>query len=372
MGHQPIGMEEYVAEGVRPLSRCLDDVKHCDAFIGILAWRYGYVPGDQSEPNLVLPTGTKIGETSITEFEYRQAIVSNKFPLMFLLDPQADWCANSFDAISGEGIKGQRILSLRNEISQNHLVSFFRNADDLASLASSAIYRSEMDRQIKLESLQIDLQLNAPFTNQGPLNDSSLSQIKSQIAGAEAIGALQINLGNGTNWWSTRLYLLAALASKLADIQMMVFVDAGENFVGMTSPSVVVERLSQSQNVLRRFERSFKVKQGGDVEAEVEHWLNKWEDFVVHVGGEEKIKTFVTRQYIKNWLGEYMLERPLEWESHDTSTWQMQRLMDYPTRFVPLTEKGRFVRIVDRQALTEQIARLFIKEQVSRSRSMVR
>ncbi|MGF1643452.1 MAG: DUF4062 domain-containing protein, partial [Thiotrichales bacterium] len=26
MGHQPIGMEDYVAEGARPLHRCLADV----------------------------------------------------------------------------------------------------------------------------------------------------------------------------------------------------------------------------------------------------------------------------------------------------------------------------------------------------------
>jgi hypothetical protein len=372
MGHQPIGMEEYVAEGIRPLSRCLEDVRKCDAFIGILAWRYGYVPTDAGEATTVFPAGTTLGETSITEFEYREAVASKKQPLMFLLDPQADWSANSFDAISGDGIKGQRILALRNEISQNHLVSFFRNPDDLASLVSAAIYRHEMDRQMKLESLQIDVQLNASFTNQGPLNVSSLFQIKAQIAESEEIGALQINLGNGLNWWSTRLYLLAALASKLADIQTMVFVDARENFVGMAAPSIIQERLSQSNELLRRFDKSFKVKGTGDIAAEVGHWINQWEAFMQKLGGEETIKTFVTKKNVKRWLGSYMIERALEWESTDPSTWQMQRLIDYPMRFVPITEKGKFVRIVDRQALTEQIARLFIKEQVSRSRSMIR
>lgn len=71
MGHQPIGMEEYTAEGIRPLSRCLEDVKQCHAFVGILAWRYGYVPTEIGDANIKLPPGTKLGETSITEFEYR-------------------------------------------------------------------------------------------------------------------------------------------------------------------------------------------------------------------------------------------------------------------------------------------------------------
>jgi uncharacterized protein YbjT (DUF2867 family) len=50
----------------------------------------------------------------------------------------------------------------------------------------------------------------------------------------------------------------------------------------------------------------------------------------------------------------------------------MQRLLDWPLRFVPLTEDGRFVRVVDRQGLAEQIARMFVREQVSRALSTTR
>lgn len=300
---------------------------------------------------------------------------------MFLLDPQADWSANSFDAISGDGIKGQRILSMRNEISQNHLVSFFRNADDLASLVSAAIYRREMDRQMNLESLQPILNLNEPFTRPSPLNDSSLHDIKVAIASVDEIGALQVDLGNNRDWWSTRLYFLAALAADLTDIQVMVFVDANKNFIGMLPPSVVKERLAQIYDVLRRYGESIENEQTGDIESEVERRINQWETFMDNINkersgnskkGEESAKSNVTKKNIKRWFGSYMVERALEWEANDSSTWQMQRLIDYPMRFVPITEKGEFVRVVDRQALTEQIARLFIKEQISRSRSMIR
>src|SRR4051812_35141382 len=89
MGHLPIGMEDYVAEGMRPLYRCLEDVRVCDAYVGIIAWRYGYVPQDAGTPDLPLPDGTTIGQTSITEFEYRQAVRdADKPKLMFLLDPE--------------------------------------------------------------------------------------------------------------------------------------------------------------------------------------------------------------------------------------------------------------------------------------------
>ena len=67
MGHQPIGMEDYVAEGAKPLHRCLADVVACDAYVGIIAWRYGFVPTDAGAPGTLLPTGTSLGGTSITE-----------------------------------------------------------------------------------------------------------------------------------------------------------------------------------------------------------------------------------------------------------------------------------------------------------------
>jgi hypothetical protein len=39
MGHEIIGMEEYVAEGARPLERCLADVANADLYVASL-------PGD--------------------------------------------------------------------------------------------------------------------------------------------------------------------------------------------------------------------------------------------------------------------------------------------------------------------------------------
>lgn len=113
MGHQPIGMEDYAAEGMCPLHRCLADVSACDAYVGIIAWRYGHIAADAGVPQPVLPTGTCLGVTSITEFEYRQAVTAQKPVLMFLLDPEADWPSSQFDAISGEGGQGKEVSRLR-------------------------------------------------------------------------------------------------------------------------------------------------------------------------------------------------------------------------------------------------------------------
>lgn len=44
MGWLDIAMEHYVAEDRRSLDRCLADVASCDLYIGLFAWRYGWVP----------------------------------------------------------------------------------------------------------------------------------------------------------------------------------------------------------------------------------------------------------------------------------------------------------------------------------------
>ena len=44
MGHDVIGMEQYVAEGSKPVERCRADVRNADVYVVIVAWRYGYVP----------------------------------------------------------------------------------------------------------------------------------------------------------------------------------------------------------------------------------------------------------------------------------------------------------------------------------------
>src|SRR3954447_17726852 len=43
-GYEDVAMEYYVAEDKRPLDKCLQDVADCDLYIGIFAWRYGFVP----------------------------------------------------------------------------------------------------------------------------------------------------------------------------------------------------------------------------------------------------------------------------------------------------------------------------------------
>ncbi|HJR08940.1 MAG TPA: DUF4062 domain-containing protein [Pyrinomonadaceae bacterium] len=124
MKHEVIAMEDYVAIDQRPLDKCLEDVASCDLYIGIFAWRYGYVP-----------TKDNPDQKSITELEFRHAATNSIPRLLFLLDESAPWPRSQME--EGEG--AEKLKLLRNEIGTDYTVSFFENCQQLATKASAAV-----------------------------------------------------------------------------------------------------------------------------------------------------------------------------------------------------------------------------------------
>jgi len=76
-GHTPVCMEDYPAEDTFPVEKCLRDVAASDLYVGVFAWRYGFVPPGY--------------ERSITELEYRKAAEVGMIKLVFLVDESVDW-----------------------------------------------------------------------------------------------------------------------------------------------------------------------------------------------------------------------------------------------------------------------------------------
>jgi len=115
-------MEYYIAESRRPLAKCLDDVSSCDLYIGIFAWRYGYIPPGQKK--------------SITELEFRHAVKQGKTCLFFLLKNGAPWPTDRIEFEASD-----RITALRKEIQEKFLVSFFVSSDDIQARVLEAVIR---------------------------------------------------------------------------------------------------------------------------------------------------------------------------------------------------------------------------------------
>jgi O-acetyl-ADP-ribose deacetylase (regulator of RNase III) len=121
-------MEDYVAQDRRPLANCLDDISRCDLYVGLFAWRYGYVPEDHNSRRL-----------SITELEYRHAVERGMECLVFLLDDNFAWAPPLQDSHTGDGEGGKLIRQLREELSKKTQVAFFKTPDHLASLVGAAV-----------------------------------------------------------------------------------------------------------------------------------------------------------------------------------------------------------------------------------------
>jgi hypothetical protein len=129
MQEDVIAMEDYVASDQRPLDKCLADVDECEAYVGLFAWRYGYIPQEGNPRRL-----------SITEREYRRAKARGKPRFIFLLHQDADWPPEMRDSHTGEGEAGLHIQDLRNELAKVRTVSFFKTPDEVAVLVSVAVH----------------------------------------------------------------------------------------------------------------------------------------------------------------------------------------------------------------------------------------
>ena len=87
-GYQVIAMEDYVATDKRPVEKCLEDVARSDIYVGIFAFRYGYIPP---------PKHNNPESLSITELELRHAQDQRKPCLIFVVSEDVPW-PNKFNS----------------------------------------------------------------------------------------------------------------------------------------------------------------------------------------------------------------------------------------------------------------------------------
>jgi hypothetical protein len=124
-GYQVLAMEDYVATDRRPVDKCLADVARANIYVGLFAFRYGYVPpADHGNPDGL----------SITELEFRHAEKLGKPCLAFAVSEDVPWPPKFID-----GLKGERINRLRDYLLTEKTASFFWSPHQLASLVQAAV-----------------------------------------------------------------------------------------------------------------------------------------------------------------------------------------------------------------------------------------
>ncbi|MET0026390.1 MAG: DUF4062 domain-containing protein [Candidatus Thiodiazotropha sp.] len=367
LGHEVVAMEDYVAETAVPLNKVLKDVASCDAFVSIVAWRYGYVPATgPADITDAIP-----GVTSITEYEYRKAVQAGKKILPFLLDERTSWPTPYIDGIGNQEDPGP-IRKLREALREQHMVCFFSNPDSLARHIAASIssvgMRTEVHRQLVNITGNIDF-----FTANEYLTDSATMPIVALAEHSSRPPAVMIDLANP--WWSTRLYLLAAIGEEMWGLQRIVILEK-QQFAGMVSASSARRALRTLHKEAEKFDtKVLPTAAGADVRNIAENHLSKWNSIISAEPGdasaERAIAQNVTVPNLRLWLGECFVETPILLEDIDAlSPIDIMRIIDYPNNFVPivsnLVDASKVVSLVDKRALSDVLARNSVVELLDR------
>jgi hypothetical protein len=401
LGHEVLAMEDMIAASAAPLAKVLEMVDRSEAYVGVFAWRYGYVPGrgsDPSAPQTHLPTieGAQYGQTSITHYEYLRA-VQRKLPVMaFLLDEQFPWppqLVDGFDASRPQApANANEIRALRQQLQLERVVSWFTTPTDLEARVSAAVTMAGLTRQLDLQpATALDPQA-------GMAGDSSAEYgiMNAIIAVGDHQRALKINLA--TTWWSTRLYLIAALAERLTQVRRILIINVAapappgsgslplpELFVGQLSTGAILSTIECRVAALGRFQQWLQARPVGftDVRAEIHDLLEGWSTAFVELPlqhiNEKGAKVDLTPELLRRWFGDAMLQEPVHIaDLQRASVVDLLRLLDYPndyvpvlTRYVPAGETmptSERVDVMDKSALNARLARSYLLELMDRAR----
>lgn len=357
MGHEVVGMEEYVAEGSRPLDRCLKDVDSAAIYVGIFAWRYGYVPpspaASPGDPAAINPP-----RVSITESEFRRA--AGKRPLVFMVDAKASWPVQYIDALSGSADDAAAVKRLRDELSSQWLAGFFTTPEDLARQVSAAVYRREvMDR---LGTISAAPGLMESLMSGGPISDSTLMSLQSSLVRAPELRVLTVDLRDGNYWWSTRLFFLAAVAGEVAGTRLLIFTESGDRYLGAATTATVRDRIATMSPALNEFLDKCRIQTVAalDLARALDQRAHLWNSIVTQAI-ENAERSYVTARDLRRWLGDDLLENSVTQDGGAVSNKFLRSVVDWPHPYVPITEGGSLRKVVARASVADSLARIFVE-----------
>jgi hypothetical protein len=329
--YQVTMMEEYAARDEVVEFACQGDVARCDTYVGVFAWRYGYVPKGRGNPKRI----------SVTELEYAAARRKKIPALLFLLKDDAKWPKNLKDKNLAP------IRKLRARL-KSRCDAYFVDKKELAVEALAALR--------VLESTRFTEQLEAINVIQKAqqLGDSYLMNIQKKLGALGEASLLEFQIGP-IPWWNTRLHLVAALAQDLGGPREFVFVDARRRFLTMAPPAEIRFRLAHRWPALENVYAAFRSEAATIVD--IENGLWRYPQFVMTSFGqdEQSAKEDLTAQDLKRNLG--IVCDAEEVDVTDKGKLYLQReILGRTTPFAALIRKNRLDGFVERQELARKVA----------------
>lgn len=135
MGFEVHGMENFGSRPESPLQTCLNEVRSCKIFIGILGMKYGSID--------------KTSDKSFIEIEY-EAARENSLEILFYLMNEDE--ALVFPKFVDIDEKGKRLKNFKDFLKDRHNVSFFKTTTDLKIKVERDVKRLLLSRNLRTET----------------------------------------------------------------------------------------------------------------------------------------------------------------------------------------------------------------------------
>lgn len=132
------GMEFFGSSPVNPLEKCLQTVRECKVYIGIIGMRYGSIESSSGK--------------SFTELEYEE-VIKNKIPvLIYIFDENHPIAPKFVDT----GDNAEKLEAFKSQLKLTHVVSMFTNPADLGKKVSQDLMEVlKRDHIVKASLLEV-------------------------------------------------------------------------------------------------------------------------------------------------------------------------------------------------------------------------
>ena len=127
-GYHPIDMADFMARAEGATAACLKEVAESDLFVGIYAWRYGFIPSG--------------AEISITEQEFEEARRLEKPCFCFVVEEGHDWP----EQFKEGGSSGDLLKQFKARLDALLVRTTFTTPDSLAKKVLSSLARWEKEQ----------------------------------------------------------------------------------------------------------------------------------------------------------------------------------------------------------------------------------
>ena len=206
-------------------------------------------------------------------------------------------------------------------------------------------------------------------------------EIKTAFRQAGSVELVDAKLGIGQSWWSTRLYLQAALAEEYMGIQQIVFLedcdDRDNCLIGVASPAATRRALAAQWPIL---EKNYRVAIEQSSAYPIEPTLTpegKVADIIYYyilqftqqANSEEQVKVWVTKPLLKQWLNQALIMSSVECKGAECDSRKPTPLLLYSiincsAPYVALVQNRRVMQMVNRQELAVTIANSALRQQL--------